>query len=215
MILRRLLIVATPYVEDMFKFLTHTCSNVSHTHLYVSHTHIFTSLTQMYSASECVCERERHVMSHVSHGKSHVFSHVLRMAYLLQHRHVYCNTEMSIATQKCLLQHRHVYCNTDMFTATQTCLLQHRHVSMYWVTSNALFAASHTTWATPLMDRVMSYKWMSHGSQMDESCLTDGWVMSQKWMSRVSEMDESCLTNGSGNESWHNACTPLWVMSLT
>jgi len=41
--------------------------------------------------------------------------------------------------------------------------------------------------------REMSHVWMSHVTDINESCHTYGWVMSQIWMSHVTRMNEWCL----------------------
>jgi len=39
---------------------------------------------------------------------------------------------------------------------------------------------------------VMSLKWMSRDTRMNESCHSNAWVMSHVWMSHVTRMNESC-----------------------
>jgi len=92
----------------------------------------------------------------------------------------------------------HYWASTCLFICVTWLIHISRSTSRHtyaWVTSHIWMShGTHISESRHTDEWVMAHIWISHVTQMNESCHTDEWVMSHIWMSHVTQMKESCHT---------------------
>jgi len=82
-------------------------------------------------------------------------------------------------------------CNTLQHTSTHS-----QKITSTYIILQRKKIHSVICWLMREISCNFSFKGNESHSQMNESCRTDKWVMSHRWMSHVSQMNGSCLTDG-------------------